>query len=185
MARIETWFDQDLKEAVKVRYLDGVVFSEDNKGNVVGVNVFSDGQPVMLSGSVSGYCVLATGISIPVAGTISGNHAYIVLPATAYSVPGPINIIIKLVSGTDVTTIAAIVSTVFGVGSVTVDPSADTIAAWSAQISATLAALEAGAVLYSESQSLTTAQKEQARSNIGANTTAVQVSGDDYRIVVP
>lgn len=185
MARIETWFNQDLKEAVKVRYLDGVVFSEDNKGNLVGVNVFSDGAAVNLSGSCTGYCVLASGSSIPVAGTVSSNKAYIVLPDTAYDVPGPINIILKLVSGTTITTLAAIVSTVFGVGSVTTDPSQETIDAWSAQITATLTALENGAVLYSQSQSLTTSQKEQARTNIGADASAVNISGDDYKIIVP
>ena len=185
MAKIETWFNQDLKEPVKVRHLDGVVFSADNKGNLVGVNVFSDGSPVTLSGSCTGYCVLATGAQIPVAGTISGNRAYIILPDSAYNVPGPINIILKILSGTDVTTVCAVVSTVFGISGVAADPSAETIAAWSAQISATLAALEAGAVLYSESQSLTTSQKSQARNNIGANTSAVEISNGDYKIVIP
>lgn len=185
MAVIESWFDQDLKEAVKVRYLDGVVFDSDNKGNLVGVKVFSNGLPVNLSGGCTGYCILASGISVPVAGTVSENTAYIVLPDTAYSVPGPINIILKLVSGTTVTTLAAVVSTVYGTGSVVADPSQSTIDAWTAQINATLAALEAGAVLYSESQSLTTAQKQQARSNIGADASAVLISGSDYKIIVP
>lgn len=185
MAVIESWFDQDLKAAVKVRYLDGVVFDADNKGNLVGVRVFSDGSPVNLSGSCAGYCVLANGNSIPVIGTVSGNTAYIILPDTAYSVPGPINIILKLTSGTTVTTLAAIVSTVYGVGTVTTDPSQATIDAWTAQITATLEALEAGAVLYSESQSLTAEQKAQARSNMGANASVQLISGNDYKIIVP
>ena len=182
---VESWFNQDFKEAVKVRYLDGVVFSMDNRGNLIGVNMFNNGSPATLSGSCTGYCVLATGLTIPVAGTVTGNKAYIILPDSAYEVPGPINIILKLINGSDVTTIAAIVSTVFGIGDTVADPSAETIAAWSAQISATLAALESGAVLYSESQSLTASQKTQARNNIGANTSAVQISDDDYRIVIP
>ena len=182
---VESWYNQDFREAVKVRHLDGIVFSEDNRGNLIGVHMYRDGAPAALSGSCTGYVILATGLSIPVAGTVSGSDAYIVLPDAAYAVPGPINIILKLVQGTDVTTILAVVSTVYGIGSTTVDPSAETIAAWSAQISATLQALENGAVLYSESQSLTTAQKTQARANIGANATAVLISGDDYKIVVP
>lgn len=185
MARIETWFNQDLQEPVKVHFLDGVVFSNDNKGNLIGVQVFNNGTPVSLTGSVTGYCVLATGQAIPVAGTISNNKAYIVLPDTAYSVPGAINIILKLTSGTDVTTLAAVVSTVFGVGSVVTDPSQATIDAWTAQINATLTALQNGAVRYDTTQSLNASQKTQARNNIGANTTAVQISGDDYRIVIP
>jgi hypothetical protein len=45
--------------------------------------------------------------------------------------------------------------------------------------------LEASAVLYSQTQSLTTAQKQQARENIGAAASAVLISGDEYRIYIP
>lgn len=182
---VESWFNQDFHEAVKVRHLDGVVFSDDNKGNLIGVHMFRDGESATLTGSCTGYAILAAGQSIPVAGTISGSDAYIVLPDAAYEVPGPINIILKLVQGTNITTILAVVSTVYGIGSSTVDPSAETIAAWSAQITATLTALENGAVLYGESQSLTSSQKAQARSNIGADASAVLISGNDYRIIIP
>lgn len=182
---VESWFEQDFKEAVKVRHLDGVVFSDDNKGNLIGVHMYRDGAPAALSGSCTGYVILATGQSIPVIGTVSGSNAYIVLPDSAYAVPGPVNIILKLVQGTDVTTILAVVSTVYGIGSTAVDPSAGTIAAWSAQITATLTALQNGAVLYSQTQSLSAAQKAQARVNIGANASAVLISGDDYKIVYP
>lgn len=187
MAVIETWFNQDLKRPVKVQYLNGCVFGSDNDANLIGVNVFSDGSPVVLSGSVTGYCILPTGQSVPVAGTIpeGTNKAYIILPDTAYSIPGIINIIIKIVDDTTVTTVAAVVVPVFGIGNAVVDPSTATIEAWTAQITATLEALEAGAVMYSESQSLTTSQKSQARNNIGANTSATQISGNDYMIVIP
>lgn len=185
MAVVETWFSQDLKKPVKVHRLDGSIFSDDANGNLIGVNVYSDGAPVALSGTVTGYCVLATGFSVPVAGAINGNKAYIYLPNTAYSVPGPINIIIKLAYGSSVTTLAAIVTTVIGVGSVTVDPSAETIAAWTAQINATLAIIAAGSVMYTQSQSLTDAQKLQARTNMGANTSAVLITGNDYAIIIP
>jgi hypothetical protein len=185
VAMIESWFDQDLKEAVKVRNLRGVVFDADNMGNLIGVRTYSDGLPANLSGSCIGYCILANGSSIPVPGTVIGNTAYIVLPDTAYSVPGPINIILKIASGTSVTTLVAITSTVFGIGSTVADPSQATIDAWSAQISATLAALSSSAVLYSQAQSLTTDQKARARSNIGADASVVLISGDDYKIVVP
>ena len=42
---IETWYNQDVKQPVKVRYLDGNVFSQDNKGNRVGVYLY-DRQPL-------------------------------------------------------------------------------------------------------------------------------------------
>ena len=185
MAVIETWFNQDLKKPVKVQYLDGSLFTADNKGNLIGVNVFSDGEPATLTGSVTGYCVLSTGVSVPVAGTVTGSQAYIILPDSAYTTPGVINIILKLTSGTDVTTIAAIVSNVIGIGGVVVTPNTQTIAEWTAQINATISALENGAVRYDASQSLTTAQKTRARTNIAANTSAVNISGEDYKIVLP
>lgn len=185
MAVIESWFDQDMNEIVKVRHLCGCVFDADNRGNLVGVRAYKNGSPFNLTGNCSGYCILANGATVPVSGVVSGNTAYIILPDTAYAVPGPISIILKLVTSTSITTLAAITSTVYGVGSTAADPSAQTVAAWSAQITATLTALENGAVLYSQTQSLTTAQKTQARGNIGANASVVLISGEDYKIVVP
>jgi hypothetical protein len=172
-------------EPVKVRYLDGTVFSSDSGGNLIGVRVYRNGTAESISGSCTGYCILADGASIPVIGTVSGNAAYIVIPAAAYTVPGPINIILKIVDNTNVTTIAAVVSYVYGAGGTVTDPGQSTIDAWSAQITATLSALEASAVLYSQTQSLTTAQKQQARENIGAAASAVLISGDEYRIYIP
>lgn len=185
MAQIETWLRQELTEPVKVNYLDGNVFCADDKGNLVGVEVYKGGSPVTLSGSCTGYCVLATGVSIPVAGTVSGNKAYIVLPDSAYSTPGVINIILKLTENNTVTTLAAVVSTVIGVGGVVVTPNTQTIEEWTAQINAVISSLQNGAVRYDASQSLTTAQKARARTNIAANTSAVNISGDDYKIIFP
>ena len=185
MAQIETWFDQDVDKPVNVRFLGGNVFNADNMGNKIGVRLYKDGEPQNITGGVVGYCILATGISLPVSGSASGNSAWIELPEAAYAVPGNINIIIKNTNGATVTTLAAIASSVVGFGAVVEDPSQQTIDAWTAQINATITALQNGAVRYDASQSLTAAQKAQARSNIAANTTAVLVSGDNYRIVVP
>lgn len=113
MAKIETWFNQDLKEAVKVRYLDGNVFSADNAGNIVGVNVFDDGSPASLSGSVSASVIRADGATVAVSGTLSGNKASVVLPQAAYAIPGLISIVIKLTSGTDITSLCAVVGNVY------------------------------------------------------------------------
>ena len=113
MAVIESWFNQDLKEPVKVRYLDGNIFSADNSGNLVGVNVFDDGEPASLSGSVSASVIRADGNTVAVTGTLSGNQASVVLPQAAYAVPGVISIVIKLTSGTDITTLCAVVANVY------------------------------------------------------------------------
>lgn len=112
MAVIETWLRQDLKGLVTVRSLQGQVFSLDNGGNLIGVKVTKDGNPVTLTGTVTGYCILSDGQTVTVTGSGSagiqnGNEAYIVLPQLVYSVPGQISIVIKLTSGSVTTTLAA------------------------------------------------------------------------------
>lgn len=185
MAVIETWVNCDLKKPVMMNYMDGLMFTGDNLGNLIGVNVFSDGEPVQLSGTVIGYCILANGSSIPISGLRTNNKAKVTIPEAAYNVPGKANIIIKIVEGSTITTLAAVNTTIVGIGNVPADPSQETIEAWTAQINATISALESGAVRYDESQSLTTSEKETARSNIGANTSAVSLESGDYKIVMP
>ena len=185
MAMVETWVNQDLKQPVRMIYPKGNFFEEDNQGNLVGVRVFNNGSDASLSGSCIGYCVLATGASIPVNGTVSGNTAYIILPDSVYTIPGPIIVIIKLISGSVVTTLAAICTTVVGTGSVTSDPSAEVIAEWTAIINAAITTVQGNSVRFDLAQSLTTTQKEQAKSNIGATYSAVLISGDDYKIICP
>lgn len=113
MAKIETWFNQDLREAVKVRYIDGNVFSQDNQGNIIGVSIFDGGVSATLSGTVSANVIRADGTTVAVDGTLSGNKCSVVLPQSAYAVPGVISIIIKLTSGSDITTVCAVVSNVY------------------------------------------------------------------------
>ena len=50
---LESWFRQDTHKAVQVRYLDGNVFSADNNGNKVGVELYNGNSPVNISGSIS------------------------------------------------------------------------------------------------------------------------------------
>jgi len=184
MAQIETWLDCDLMKPAPVLYPEGRLFSQDNQGNLIGVRVTKDGAPVTLSGGVTGYCILATGTAVPVAGTISGNKASIVLPESAYAVPGMINIIIKLSQDNAVTTIGAIVSTVFGMGDV-VEPSQSTIDDWTAQINTAIAIVEGNSVRYDTAQSLTDEQKDRAKTNIGAVPYTVSVGGNNYKVVLP
>lgn len=113
MARIETWYDQDLQEAVKVRYIDGNVFSQDNNGNVVGVRVFNNGADAAIAGTVSGTVIRSDGASVAITGTRTNNKCSIILPQAAYSVPGVISIIIKLKNGDDITTLCAVVANVY------------------------------------------------------------------------
>ena len=113
MARIETWFNQDLKKPVKVQYIDGNVFSQDNYGNIVGVNVLSNGTEVDVGGSVSANVIRSDGTTVAITGVSEGNKAYVILPQSAYSVPGVISIIIKSTNGSVITTLCAVVANVY------------------------------------------------------------------------
>ena len=124
MAVIETWFNQDLQKPVKVQYLDGNVFSLDNSGNLVGVNVFNNGSPATLAGTVSGSVIRSDGATVAISsGTLSGNKCSIVLPQSALAVPGVISVIIKLTNSSVVTTLCAVVANVYQSSTdTTVDP---------------------------------------------------------------
>lgn len=123
MAVIETWYEQDLNKPVKVHYLDGNVFSQDNNGNLVGVRVFDGDTPATLSGSVSASVIRADGATVAVSGALFGNECSVVLPETAYAVPGVISIVIKLTGSESTTSLCAVVANVYQSGtSSPVDP---------------------------------------------------------------
>ena len=96
MAVFETWLKNDLKKPVKVKQLEGNVFSADNGGNLIGVEVLDGGQAAELTGVVTGYIIRADGQTVVINGSLSGNRASITLPASAYVVVGQISIAIKV-----------------------------------------------------------------------------------------
>ena len=104
----------NLREAVKVKYLDGNLFSQDVYGNAIRVIVMDGDEPATLSGTVSGIAVRADGGSVAISDSrIDGNVATIVLPAAVYAIPGPISIVIKIADTYTVTTLAAVVTNVY------------------------------------------------------------------------
>ena len=109
MAVIETWLRTDLKEVVQVTQITGNLFSGDNGGNLIGVEIFDNGEPATLTGSVTGYIIRADNVTVAVEGTRSGNKVSITLPQSAYAVVGNISIVIKLGS----TTVGAVCSYVY------------------------------------------------------------------------
>ena len=123
MARIETWFEQDLQKPIIVRYLGGNVFSQDNMGNLIGVVLTNNGEDYSGGGTVSGNVIRNDGGTVALTGTITGNRAYVILPQAAYAVVGTVTIIIKLTVGSEVATIAAVVSDVYASSTdVVIDP---------------------------------------------------------------
>ena len=144
MARIESWYKQDLKKPVPVRKIE-TVFNQDALGHLFGVEVYSDGEAVTLAGSVTGYCLLADGTTVPVSGTRTANKAYIVIPQTAYSVIGPITITVKLTEGTAITTLLAVVGMVARSRTGQQVNPGSTVTDWTNQISAQLQAVQTAA----------------------------------------
>ena len=114
MAAINTNLTCDLQKAVKVQYLDGVVFSQDNQANAINVTVLDGGEPATISGTVTANIIRSDGSTVAASGgTITDNVASITLPAAAYAIPGVISVVIKLTTSGVVTTIAAIVANVY------------------------------------------------------------------------
>jgi hypothetical protein len=114
LATIQINLTCELQEAVKVRYLDGNLFSQDNQGNQINITVFDNGEPATLGGSVTANVLLSDGSTVPATGgTITGNVVSITLPAAAYAVPGLASIIVKLTADGVITTIAAVVANVY------------------------------------------------------------------------
>lgn len=113
MARIETWFDQDLNDTVKVRYIDGNLFSQDNAGNMIGVRLSRNGVPYSGGGTVAANVIRPDGTTVAVAGALSGNVATVVLPQAAYAIIGAVTIIVKLTVSGAVTTISASIANVY------------------------------------------------------------------------
>lgn len=114
MAVVVTNLVCELQEAVKVRYLDGNLFSLDNQGNQINVEVLDGGDPATISGSVSANVIRSDGGTVAVStGSISDNVVSVILPQAAYAIPGVVSIVIKLTASGVVTTIAAIVANVY------------------------------------------------------------------------
>lgn len=143
MAVMELWRRRDLEGMVQTEYLPGNFFSLDADGNLIGVTVYQNGAPAALSGSVTGYCVLPDGTTVAVAGTRSGNKAYMTVPQSALGTPGPLGIVMKLIDGNTITTLLSVVATVYRSRTDTViTPSQQIITDWANAISEALQEVE-------------------------------------------
>ena len=172
MAKIKSWFDCDLQKAVQIQALNGNVFSMDNNGNQICVRIFDGGEKAVISATVTARCILADGSTVTLNGSLtsvnSQSVAVVDIPQSVLLIPGTLKISVQLTASSVVATIAAIITTVYATKTDNViTPSSQVISDWNAEISSQLAS----AVKFS-SQSLTDAQKTQARSNIGAVSTA-------------
>ena len=104
----EQWVDVDTSRLPDVNRMGGYLFSSDAGANKFGVKVTNNGTSVTLTGTVKGYIIKPDKTTIEVNGDKSGNTAWIILPSSAYAVSGKVTISIKLINGSDITTLCAV-----------------------------------------------------------------------------
>lgn len=163
-----------------------LAYPGDSNAHEWRVTVTNDGEPVDLTGaSVTGYFYRHYDSASPFVNTTvtSGNVASVTIPAEAYAYEGYVTGVMRMVLDEDIITLDAINFSVSkDVTAAPIDPG-DVV-----NIDAVLAliddmeALVASSVRYDMAQSLTTAQKTQARSNIAAAT--VSLSGNTLVVEV-
>ena len=123
MAQFEKWFTQDLTQPVEIRHCESVVFTGDNLSNLVGVNLYVDGEPYSGGGVVKGNVLLSNGVTVPLTGTLDGNKASIVLTSGCFILPGLVGVSIRIDSGdTKTTVLSAVFTCVQSETDSTIDP---------------------------------------------------------------
>lgn len=106
MAQFLKHFTQDLAQDLKIRQCGTLVFNADDLSNVISVDVYNNGEPATLSGTVVGAVICSDGSTVPISnGTVSGNTVTITLTAACFAIPGPIGVGIQLNSSGVKTTI--------------------------------------------------------------------------------
>lgn len=114
VAYIESWFDCELTQPVRVDTLGGNLFSMDNGGNQIGVRVFKNGEPESPGGSLFAKIIRPDGGTVTTDSVqFSGNSAAVLLPQAAYAYPGVVTVSLKHTSGSTVTTLAAFTAYVY------------------------------------------------------------------------
>ena len=187
MAQFANMFEVDLNNRSYPVSLVQTVSEGNVNSNRIGAYVYKDGQPYNLGGACTGLVMRADGMTVPMTGVIDGNAAYVVLNQESCAIPGPIQVAVSWVSGSNTTTLLVAYGTVITTDTrsyVQSGPIADVNtllgyigeveqAAADAAESAASAAESAETaqnkcVRFDTAQSLTTTQKTTARGNIDA-----------------
>lgn len=113
MAQFEKWFTQDLTQDIGIRHCEAITFTGDNLSNVIGVNLFVDGEPYDGGGDVTATVVLSNGATVSLEdGVLDGNQASVTLTSGCFICPGLIGVYIRLTNGDVKTTVLSAVFTV-------------------------------------------------------------------------
>lgn len=122
MAQFKQWFEQDFTEKIEIQHCESVMFTGDDKGALVCVRLFDNGEAYSGGGTVSGAVKRSDGGLVALTGTLSGNAASVVIPSTALAYPGPIGVRIILTQGGSVTTVLKAIYSVDDNTGAAVDP---------------------------------------------------------------
>ena len=184
--------DIDLKRIGFERtYLNHNIGKNDEIANRIGVRLFRGGEPVNLGDATcEGFFLSPAGQHIIISGEYAhtvDNVAYLDLPQACYNYEGPFTLAIKVIGGGVTGTVRMVdgqVVNTFSDGAVAPTGSVPTYEEIIAVYNQMLEAKE-GSVRYDIAQELTSAQRDQARNNIGMITISFdQIEGDDYIMTV-
>lgn len=112
MAVFTKTFVQDLKSCLEPHITDGLMFSADNESNIINVELYDGGTPATVTGNVVVYAIREDENTVVFSGTLTGNVASATLPQSCFSAPGPLAVLIQIVSGDVKTTVLKAVFTV-------------------------------------------------------------------------
>lgn len=105
-------FEVDLDKRSYPVNLNQTVSEGNVSSNRIGAYVYKDGQPYNLGGNCTGLVMRADGSTVPLTGVIDGNAAYVVLDQPSCAIPGPIQVAVSWVSGSNTTTLVVAYGTV-------------------------------------------------------------------------
>lgn len=114
MAIREDVIDFDVRTGTISRSFSGRILGEgDEKGDLFGVRISRDGEPVDLSGLTTiGYFQRADGTTMLINGYRTGNFVYVILPDSAYAVPGVFQLAIKVTGDGTTSTVRIVDGTI-------------------------------------------------------------------------
>lgn len=84
---------------------DHIIVVGDAAANTYGVQVYRNGEPENISGTVKGYFVKPDGATLEITGAISGNLATVTLTSACYQMAGAFSLAIKCIGGGATTTL--------------------------------------------------------------------------------
>lgn len=119
----QKYFVQDLKQPVIAHYCGDLMFTGDALCDTITVSLFDDGVAYSVGGTVACKVIRADGETVPVTGTSSGNTISATLIPACYAIPGPLTVIMKVISnGVTATVLKAVYTVDISETGTTVDP---------------------------------------------------------------